>query len=63
LKRKTNTVDDEAGPPARKGVLFCPDCGRIAPLDEWEWVADDDAETLRCPDCGAILNVRRYATA
>ncbi|SFR57443.1 hypothetical protein SAMN04487947_2434 [Halogeometricum rufum] len=41
-----------------KAVLFCPACGRAAPVDEWLTVATRDAESLSCPDCGETLTVR-----
>jgi DNA-directed RNA polymerase subunit RPC12/RpoP len=51
-----NDPSDDRSPP--KALLFCPDCGRSAPVGQWARDAAEDAETLRCPDCGATLAVR-----
>jgi predicted RNA-binding Zn-ribbon protein involved in translation (DUF1610 family) len=51
-----NDPPDDRNPP--KAMLFCPDCGRSAALDDWHRDAGDDGERLRCPDCGATLSVR-----
>ncbi|MDS0299425.1 hypothetical protein NDI76_11795 [Halogeometricum sp. S1BR25-6] len=45
----------------RKSVLFCPDCDRAAPLDDWSRTADAGDETVSCPDCEASLAVVRIA--
>ncbi|MDS0294518.1 hypothetical protein [Halogeometricum luteum] len=47
----------------RKSVLFCPDCDRAAPLDDWSHGVEADAgdETVSCPDCEASLAVVRIA--
>lgn len=58
LERNPNTVGDEERSTVRKGVLFCPDCGRTAPPDEWEQNARDGVETLDCPACEATLTAR-----
>lgn len=42
----------------RKSVLFCPDCGRTAPVGDWP-VRITDVETVVCPDCHASLAVTR----
>ena len=44
-------------PTLRKLVLFCPDCDRAAPLDDWSRGDDAGDETVSCPDCEASLAV------
>jgi predicted RNA-binding Zn-ribbon protein involved in translation (DUF1610 family) len=54
----TRRSDDRPTTTAPKAVLFCPACGRAAPVDEWLRVATRGAESLSCPDCGETLTVR-----
>ncbi|SFG44357.1 hypothetical protein SAMN04488063_2065 [Halopelagius inordinatus] len=63
LERNPNRTEDNERSTVRKAVLFCPDCGRAAPPDEWERTARDGVETLECPACDATLTARPRALA
>ncbi|MFC6824533.1 hypothetical protein [Halopelagius fulvigenes] len=63
MERNPNAAGDEERRTVRKDVLFCPDCGRIASSDRWEWNDGDDVETLDCPNCGTTLTTRPHALA
>jgi predicted RNA-binding Zn-ribbon protein involved in translation (DUF1610 family) len=55
LTRRSRGGQTTAAP---KAALFCPACGRAAPVDDWLRLATRDAESLSCPDCGETLTVR-----
>lgn len=49
-------MEHEHGPPVRKSVLICADCGYESPPDgDWERETGPARCVLTCPDCGYVV--------
>jgi DNA-directed RNA polymerase subunit RPC12/RpoP len=59
-EHRETILDSEAPPQTRpKARLYCQECGRDAPLSDWERRRTTTGTAVVCPDCGHRLTVRR----